>query len=152
MSKETTFTYQSNEVTQATATDHTPLSPTDKGGRVRIARFSVTITAGAANDSTIELIRDLPTSGVIIGYGISWADLDSDQGSLVIGTDDGTAVPGALIPDTANIDTTSAGTLSGLLAEPVVLDAPTSVYMTLIEGTAVLAGAVSGYVLYVDNS
>ena len=151
MSKETTFTYQSNEVTQATSTDHTPLSPTDKGGRVRIARFSAT-TAVGDDGATFELIRDLPTSGVIIGYGISWDELDTGIGSLELGTDDGTAVPGALIPDTANIDTTSAGTLSGLLAEPVVLDAPTSIYMTLIEGTAVLAGAVSGYVLYVDNS
>ena len=152
MSKETTFTYQSNEVTQATSTDHTPLSPTDKGGRVRIARFSATTTAGADDGSTFELIRDLPTSGVIIGYGISWDALDTGSGSLVIGTDDGTAVPGALIPDTENIDTSSAGTLSGLFAEPVVLDAPTSIYMSLYAADAVLAGAVSGYVLYVDNS
>ena len=149
MSKETTFTYQSNEVTQATSTDHTPLSPTDKGGRVRIARFSVTTTAGAASGSTTELIRDLPTSGVIIGYGISWADLDSSGGSLEIGTDDGTAVPDALI---TTADTSSAGTLSGLLAEPVVLDAPTSIYMKLYADAGLLAGAVSGYVLYVDNS
>ena len=152
MSKETTFTYQSNEATQATSTDHTPLSPTDKGGRVRIARFSVTTTAGAASGSTTELIRDLPTSGVIIGYGIAWAELDSSGGSLELGTDDGTAVPGALIPVAANVDTSNAGTLSGLFAEPVVLDAPTSIYMTLYKGVEVLAGAVSGYVLYVDNS
>ena len=151
MSKETTFTYQSNEVTQATSTDHTPLSPTDKGGRVRIARFSVTTTAGAASGSTTELIRDLPTSAVIIGYGISWDELDDGSGTLSLGTDDGAAVPGALIAAPA-ADTSAAGTLSGLFAEPVVLDAPTSIYMTLLEGTAVLAGAVSGYVLYVDNS
>jgi len=152
MSKATTFTYQSNEVTQATSTDHTPLSPTDKGGRVRIARFSVTTTAGAADGSTIELIRDLPTSGVLIGYGISWGILDSGAGGILqLGTDDGTAVAGALIaaPDA---DTSAAGTLSGLFAEPVVLDAPTSIYMTLLEDLSVLAGDVSGYVLYVDNS
>ena len=151
MSKETTFTYQSNEVTQATSTDHTPLSPTDKGGRVRIARFSVTTTAGADDGSTIELIRDLPTSGVIIGYGIAWAELDSSGGSLELGTDDGTAVSEALITAAA-ANTSSAGTLSGFFAEPVVLDAPTSIYMTLNEGDTILAGAVSGYVLYVDNS
>ena len=152
MSKETTFTYQSNEVTQATSTDHTPLSPTDKGGRVRIARFSVTTTAGAASGSTTELIRDLPTSGVLIGYGASWADLDSGVGgTLSLGTDDGTASPDALIPG-AVLDVSTGGTLSGLFAEPVVLDAPTSIYMTLYKGIEVLAGAVSGYVLYVDNS
>ena len=149
MSKETTFTYQSNEVTQATSTDHTPLSPTDKGGRVRIARFSVTITAGADGNPTIELIRDLPTSGVIIGYGIAWAELGSSGGSLELGTDDGTAVQEALIAASA-VDTSSAGTLSGLFAEPVVLDAPTSIYITLNAGGQ--AGTVSGYVLYVDNS
>jgi len=151
MSKATTFTYQSNEVTQATSTDHTPLSPTDKGGRVRIARFSVATTAVAADGSTIEAIRDLPTSGVIIGYGISWADFDLGAGSLELGMDDGTAVPEALIAASA-IDTSSAGTLSGLFAEPVVLDAPTSIYITLNAGAAAEGGAVSGYVLYVDNS
>lgn len=147
----TTFTYKGVELTQVDQEVPSPLPPVTKGGRVRVVRFSVTTTAGAADASTIELCR-LPTGAVILSGAVKWADLDSGAGTMDIGTDDGTAAPTAIA---SALNTSAAGSVAlpeAVALTPIVLDAPTSVYATLNEGTAVLAGAVSGYLLYVENS
>jgi hypothetical protein len=119
---------------------------------VRIARFSVTTTAAAANASTIELTR-LPVGAVVISGAIKWADLDSGSGTMDVGYNDGTTTDADGIASL--LDTSAAGTAAlpeAVSFLPIEMAGASSIYATLNEGTAVLAGLVTGYLLYVVNS
>lgn len=140
----TTFDYKSDQLTQADS-EESPrlLDPQEKGGRIRFVKFSA--TAAASANETLELVR-LERSATIISGAIVLADLGA--GTVDIGTDDGTtadpdAIASALADAQAHVLPEAVG------YTPISLSSGGVVYATF---SAAAAGAISGYLLYVENS
>jgi hypothetical protein len=116
-----------------------------------VAQFSKTTTVAPSDADTLELVR-LPKGAVILSGAVTWTDQDTGAGTLDIGTDDGTADADAIA---SALDISAAGSSALLEATaftPIVLDAPTSVFATYNEGTALAVGTIAGYLLYVVNT
>jgi len=145
-----TFDHTSDLLTQFDGNGESRLaSPQDLGGRVRVAKFSKTLT-GVATDDLIELVR-LP-SATIVGGGVSWSDLGT--GTISIGTDDGTtADPDALASALATSAAGNSALLEAAANQAVTVASPFSIYANLEDLTTVdTAGVLTGFVLYVENS
>lgn len=143
----TTFDEKSVELTKADGVEDKLLSPQVLGGRVRIAKFSGTLSL--ATTETFEALR-LPDCEIIAGKFVH-ADLGAGV-TVHIGIDNGTTADPDALASAVDV-ATAAGVVDlpeAVAGVPVATSGPASVYITANGGN--VAGVVSGYVLYVANS
>lgn len=136
----------SKELTQVRAENPSPLAPIESGARVRIKKFSLTLTGVIADTATIELAefgKDVTIVGgalttvTIAGSGaldIGWTPTASPVDTYVsaFGTDEAAAVAF----DPALVTTTEA----------------TTVFATVDTADLAAGDVIEGYILYVENS
>ena len=136
----------SKELTQVRAENPSALAPIESGARVRIKKFSLTLTGVIADAATIEL-AEFGKDVSIVGGALTTVTI-AGSGALDIGW-----TPTASPVDT-NVSAFGTDETAAVAFDPALVTTTeaTTVFATVDTADLAAADVIEGYILYVENS